>query len=416
MATKPRLIVRRPPLKPYQLSAFFHDKRYAWIEGSTKGGKTYTGIAWLFEQAVVGSFRNYWWVAPTYKTAKIAYTRMASAIPAALRKLNETDLTITLPNGHVIWFLSAEKPDNLYGEDVGAVVIDEASRIREQSWHAIRSTVTYTRGKVRGIGNVKGRKNWFYKLCRAAEAGMASRDPNTNAYYAKITAADAVREGILPQEEIDDARRVLPEDVFLELYYGIPTEDGSNPFGMKHIAACVGLMSTDPTAAFGIDLAKAIDYTVTTGLDSQGRVSAWDRFQKPWEDTYRLIYEITDPSRAPAMVDSTGVGDPVLERLQKDRPRRFQGYKFTSQSKQKLMEGLAVAIQSKQVMFPDGPIKQELENFEYEYTRTGVRYSAPEGFHDDCVISLALAVAMLTGLEKKKANRVYPNWGAENEL
>jgi hypothetical protein len=34
----------------------------------------------------------------------------------------------------------------------------------------------------------------------------------------------------------------------------------------------------------------------------------------------------------------------------------------------------------------------ELEEFEYEYTRTGVRYSAPEGFYDDYVCALALAV------------------------
>lgn len=42
--------------------------------------------------------------------------------------------------------------------------------------------------------------------------------------------------------------------------------------------------------------------------------------------------------------------------------------------------------------FPDGPIRQELESFEYEYTGRGVRYSAPQGVHDDCVMALALAV------------------------
>jgi hypothetical protein len=58
------------------------------------------------------------------------------------------------------------------------------------------------------------------------------------------------------------------------------------------------------------------------------------------------------------------------------------------------MEGLAVAIQSEKVSFPDGPIRKELEVYEYEFTRTGVRYSAPEdmGYHDDCVCALALAV------------------------
>jgi hypothetical protein len=64
---------------------------------------------------------------------------------------------------------------------------------------------------------------------------------------------------------------------------------------------------------------------------------------------------------------------------------------FTAKSKQQMMEGLAVAIQQRKITFPEGLITQELGDFEYEYTRTGVRYSAPTGMHDDCVCSLALA-------------------------
>jgi hypothetical protein len=93
-------------------------------------------------------------------------------------------------------------------------------------------------------------------------------------------------------------------------------------------------------------------------------------------------------------VDSTGVGDPVLEALQ-TRGRavggQFEGFKFSATSKQQLMEGLAVAIQQQQIHFPAGVIVDELEAFEYEYTRTGVHYSAPSGFHDDAVCALALA-------------------------
>lgn len=83
-----------------------------------------------------------------------------------------------------------------------------------------------------------------------------------------------------------------------------------------------------------------------------------------------------------------------------------EAFKFTSTSKQQIMEGLAVAIQQQKISFPEGPIVSELEVFEYEYTRTGVKYSAPEGLHDDCVCALALAVSKLlrggvgdTGLE-----------------
>ena len=93
----------------------------------------------------------------------------------------------------------------------------------------------------------------------------------------------------------------------------------------------------------------------------------------------------------PALVDSTGVGDPILESLQIEQRWNFEGFKFSSASKQQLMEGLAVAIQRGEITVPQGPIVAELESFEYCYTRTGVRYSAPEGMHDDCVCALALA-------------------------
>jgi hypothetical protein len=99
-------------------------------------------------------------------------------------------------------------------------------------------------------------------------------------------------------------------------------------------------------------------------------------------------------SGVPTIADATGVGDPVVERLQRTADSHIQAFKFTPSSKQQLMEGLAVAIQSHDIGIPDrGLIMQELEDFEYEYTRTGVRYTCPSGLHDDCVDALALAVS-----------------------
>ena len=71
-------------------------------------------------------------------------------------------------------------------------------------------------------------------------------------------------------------------------------------------------------------------------------------------------------------------GDPVLDALQRNSGV-FEGYQFTSRSKQMLMEGLAVAIQRKQISVLDGVMVNELEAFEYEYTATGVRYGVQRG-------------------------------------
>jgi hypothetical protein len=90
-------------------------------------------------------------------------------------------------------------------------------------------------------------------------------------------------------------------------------------------------------------------------------------------------------------VDSTGIGDPVLEELQVDHGN-FTGYMFSLVSKQKLMEGLAVSIQSHEIGYPEGPIRQELESFEYVVTPSGrTTYAAAQGHPDDCVCALALA-------------------------
>ncbi len=161
---------------------------------------------------------------------------------------------------------------------------------------------------------------------------------------------------------------------------------------MVAIRDCVRPMSTNAPVAFGVDLAKSVDWTCIIGLDKNKQVCVFERFQKSWNDTIETVRRVVGTSKA--LVDSTGVGDAVLESLQAGRRSNFEGFHFTSPSKQQLMEGLAVAIQKQEIGFPDGVITNELESFEYEYTRTGVKYSAPSGMHDDTVCALALAFAV----------------------
>lgn len=332
---------------------------------------------------------NYWWVAPVYSQAEIAFRRTKkmlkdAGMPSSLWKSNDQKKTIDFTGCGTLWFKSAEKPDNLYGEDVYAAVLDEATRMREEAWHAVRSTLTYTRGPVRIISNVKGRGNWVYKLGQRARDGTLP-----DSAYAKLTSLDAVEAGIFPREEYEDAKASIPEHVFRQLYMAEPGDDGGNPFGIDHIARQVAELSDRPVEWWGVDLAKSYDYAVAIGLDGEGHVAYFDRWRGGWEHTTAKLAGLL--KERPSLIDSTGVGDPIVERLQRSCPMA-EGFKFTRESKQPLMEGLAVAIQNGEVWFPDGPIRSELESFEYEVERTRVRYSAPEGMHDDCVCALALAV------------------------
>lgn len=210
------LIIEKPNLTNYQKDFLYNESRFTITEASTKVGKTFSHIWWIFEQAHKEWNKegyNHWWVAPVYSQTKIAFKRLRAKLgKTGLYKINESNLTITTPKGVVIHFKSADKPDNLFGEDVYSIVFDEAPRAKVDAFYALRSTITATGGKMKLIGNFGGTSNWMHQL------KQKSLEKETQYSYFKITAWDAVREGILDESEILQAQKDLPPKIFKQLY------------------------------------------------------------------------------------------------------------------------------------------------------------------------------------------------------
>jgi len=139
---------KRPHLTDYQIALLDSEARFTVCEAATKVGKTASHIIWLFEQSLkLKDGQECWWVAPSYSQAEIAFRRMKKQVTVKnFFQSNETKLLLTLPTGARIGFKTAEKPDNLYGDDVYAAVFDEFTRAKELAWFALRSTLTSTNG------------------------------------------------------------------------------------------------------------------------------------------------------------------------------------------------------------------------------------------------------------------------------
>jgi len=238
-----KITIKPPKLADYQKAFLNCPQRFSVVEASTKTGKTFSHIFWLFRLAHgldpvwytdnVKPGQNYWWVAPVYSQAKIAFARMKRHIlNAPGYKFNNSDLAITTPKGTIISFKSADTPDNLYGEDVYGVVFDEFTRAKQAAWFALRSTVTFTKAPVKFIGNYTGQSNWGHKLTNKAKT-----DPQEYAAF-RVTAYDAVRAGILDEKEIEQARQDLPLSVFTALYLAEGVSDDSILFPEKVLEDC----------------------------------------------------------------------------------------------------------------------------------------------------------------------------------
>lgn len=373
------IVVTRPLLHGAQQQVVDEARRFNVLQCGRRFGKTTLGVDLAIDPALDGKPAA--WFAPTYKLLAEAWRELVRATKDVTARVSQQDKRIELITGGSIDCWSLDTPDAGRGYKYARAVIDEAGIVRDlqEAWEqAIRPTLTDYQGDAWFLGTPKGR-NYFHRLFVKGQEALGDW---------KSWRFRSMDNPHLSPAEIEAARADLPEQVFQQEYLGEPTDDGGNPFGLSAIRACVAPLSSAQPVVWGVDLAKSVDYTVAIGLDKDGAVSRFERFQKPWPET---INEITKIGQR-ALVDSTGVGNPVLDHLQRRRPGIFEGYLFSQPSKQKLMEGLAVAIQQQKIRFPDGPIVHELESFEYEYTRTGVRYSAPEGLHDDCVMALALAV------------------------
>jgi hypothetical protein len=349
------------------------EARFRVVMCGRRFGKSELSQIEIISNALLGKSVAY--ITPTYQLARVFFERLIQAVPF---ESNKSELTIKFPNGGTVDFFTGERLDNLRGRKFHLVVVDEASFIPnlEDGWlNSIRPTLTDYKGRAIFLSTPKG-KNFFYSLF------LKGGEPDWEAF--RFTTYD---NPYIDKGEIDDARTQLPEVVFEQEYMANPAENSSNPFGSAYIKQCTFPISTEPAIVYGVDLAKAVDWTVIIGLDRNGSVCHFDRFQKDWRQTKQTILSL---NKAPILIDSTGVGDPIFEDLQREG-LAINGFKFSSTSKQQLMEGLSSAIQQRKITYPEGHIVNELEVFEYQYTATGVRYSAPPGFHDDCVMSLALA-------------------------
>jgi Terminase large subunit, T4likevirus-type, N-terminal/Terminase RNaseH-like domain len=376
---------------PHQAEFLACQRRYAIAASGTKAGKSVAGAMYAVRELLKAPGRNGTWLAPTYQQAiSVGLEAVRGLLPqehVSVRLSGVPSLTI---GGSMLEFKSGETPDNLFGPARDFAVLDEAGRLSEEAFNAVRSTLTPTSGPMRLLSNPTGRVGWFYRLwCRGLDD-----DPDVASFHWKTS-----NNPTIPEAEIEDARRTHSEHSFRCLYLGEFMDTGGSVFRNVRECAIGSLCASIPGRRYigGLDLARTMDWSVASILDvKDSNLVAFERWHGvSWEETSRRVFELSRRyNGARFFVDSTGLGDPVLEQIERGGVS-VQGVKFSSLVKAQLIEGLAATMERGELTFPPlAVLMGELESFEATTGATGTtRYAAPVGEHDDAVISLALAVS-----------------------
>jgi hypothetical protein len=379
--------LRIPGLHSGQQSIIDAMERFSVVRCGRRFGKSSLGVNMAAVAFLHG--KRVGWFGPTYKLVDPQFEELRGIVgQPPLGLTNESDKEIRRVDGSEgrIEFWSCDKEDPGRGRYYDVVIIDEAGLIRKlrQVWlGAIRPTLSDSRGNAIIMGTPKGQSGYFNELFNKGKTQIKN-----------WTACQmgTIDNPFIDPQEIEDARAELPDDIFKQEYEGIPADDGGNPFGLDAIAACFDPgVRPDPTKPvfFGVDLASRFDFTWIVGLNDEGETIVSERFQVDWPETKRRIENIVKST--PCLIDETGVGDPVVRDLQETCGNTVEGFRFTSSSKQMLMVGLRNDLQNGSIRIGDERLRDELESFAYEFREGSIRYSAPDGLHDDGVCALALA-------------------------
>ena len=319
------------------------------------------------------------WVSPIYKQSKKVFDEMVAAFPTGIIKSNASDLIIKVGNSQ-LQFFSSERYDNLRGFTFDYLVCDEFAFMDEQAWtEVLRATVLVKGKKVLLISTPKG-KNHFYRLYNLETESSQYKSFTMTSY-----------DGLALAEEIDDARRTLPDHVFRQEYMAEFVEGGASLFPELQIDNNAQI--TKNTFA-GLDVGRADDYTVLAIYNDVGKqiyVNRWR--QMDWSSIIREVVSILNRFKPEVMIEVNGLGDPIFEQVQKAYTGLCYPFVTTSKSKQDIIEQMIVANNNKEFSILDEAwLVNEFKVFTYEYNpkTRNVRYAAPNGFHDDGIMGSAI--------------------------
>jgi hypothetical protein len=329
-------------------------------------------------------------VAPTFAHTRKQWKEIKYYCPKEIiTGINLSAHVITLIGNREVQFKSADGADSMRGDAVAVLWMDEGAQIQEDRWTLeLRPSLMDTHGKAIFTGTPAG-KNWYFQLFTRGQ------DPAQTDYQS--FAFSSYTNPYLDPKEIDEFKRDMPELAYRQEILAEFLDDVGSVF--RRIKECISGTLEEPQPnkryVLGVDVAKHVDFTVICILDDKGHLCYFDRFsQIDWPFIEKRIVDASHRyNNARILVDSSGVGDPVFDNL-----RRFsvsvEGYKFTNASKKDLIENLSIQIENKGISYPDIPVLlSELGLYGYKISAAGVTsYSAPDGYHDDTVIALALAV------------------------
>jgi hypothetical protein len=336
------------------------------------------------------------WFAPSYQILGDAWRQLTNSLLPYTTRSNATEHRIELVTGGVVEMWSLDGGDGGRSRKYARVVVDEAAMVPGllDAWNnAIRPTLTDLRGDAWFLSTPRGR-NDFWQLY---QRGLDSLQDEWVCWQMPTSTNP-----FIPPDEIEAARRDSPERTFAQEYLAEFLEDSAvfrkirEAATAKHQGYAMDGYPSHPKHSYvvGVDWGKYEDYSVFAVVDSTTHELCFlDRSNRiDYTAQIRRLADICKRYQVNEVVAESNAQATTIE-LMRQAGLPVREFVTSNSSKQNIIEGLMLGLeQGKLKILDDAVLLGELQAF--EATRLpggGLRYAAPQGMHDDCVMALALA-------------------------
>lgn len=310
------LKITLPKRLTWQQQVVNESKRFNVVNVGRRAGKTTFG----FDRCATKETLMFpvSWFSPTYKMLSEVWRLAVQTFAPITSKRSVQEHRIEFVTGGLLEFWSLDNQDAARGRKYKRVIVDEAAMVPNlmDAWnYVLRPTLADYKGDAYFLSTPKGR-NGFWQMYQWGQDA-------DNAEWMSWKMPSTV--GVVAQSEIDAMRDTMPELTYRQEILAEFLEGEGTVF--RNIAACTTLQPSTPdkhnghTLIAGVDLAKQKDYTtISIGCLECKEEVAIDRFNQI--DYLFQIERIKSICKkwniTTVIVDSTGVGSPILEQLQRD--------------------------------------------------------------------------------------------------
>jgi phage terminase large subunit-like protein len=386
LSTKKQIVLNE--LMPWQNQVKREAGRFNVLCCGRRAGKTALGVD-IIANSILQDRKPVAWFSPTYKMLSEVWRELKYALQPIISRISEQEHRIETYTGGTVEMWSLESHDTIRGRKYKLAFIDEAAMVSDlgEAWNmVIRPALADYHGSAWFASTPKG-LNYFHNLWM-----MADNDSNWKRWRFPTSSNSYISEDELA------ALKKLPELVVRqEIEADFVSLEGAVFRRIDEAAKLFPLSAplSKHTYIAGVDVAASVDFTVVSIIDSATKEMVFmDRFNRV---DYNVLIDRLEAAYkrwnlSSMKIEANSIGQPVIDQL---IARRMNIIPFTTTSatKQTIIQNLQAAFENGEIKILNDPVLiGELLSFESKRNASGsFSYSAPEGMHDDCVMSLAIA-------------------------